>query len=208
VSTAAISAIAVRSEPSEQLQQLLKTQRILGTFGNWMVDDGQTAAGLKFCDATSLTQGKGGRVSFRALSNSAPVVEWRVLPSQTAPGDGLTDAEAKRLLVAEFAPPFMPEAGGPTMPAVVRVGIRTEFPVTFTLIRVGSSAVQRGRYWWLVELENFENLGRLSNWALNEPEMWIGIAEPDIPVMKVSMSGFSAALREMMRCSREPPNPQ
>ena len=123
---------------SQHLQELLKKQEIIGDFGNWMVSKGQTASEEKYCAATSLTLSNGGRISLRVLANSRDRLEWQVFPSTTAFGEGLSEIEAKKLLLADFAPSFVTRAGEPTIQAMVSIGMQPLFPVQFTTVRVGA----------------------------------------------------------------------
>jgi hypothetical protein len=190
---------------SPQDQDLLKKGRVLGKFGNWLVSDGETTDGSKYwkyCEATSLTASQGGRVSLRVLLESPLSVEWQVLPSDTAFGQGLSEIEAKRLLLATLlAPSAVASRGTSMIQTMVRIAAQGPFPVTFTLIRIGTSEELRKRYWWLTELETLDEFGRVTNWAMDASEMQIAFPNTGIPDLIVSMTGFPSALAALKRCA-------
>ncbi|MGA8616339.1 MAG: hypothetical protein WB760_32520 [Xanthobacteraceae bacterium] len=200
----AVTAYAQSPPPEGLLWDLLKQQHVLGTFGNWLVSDGQAIVsagqmsagqtfGSKYCAATSLTVGQGGRVSLRIVLDSPTLVEWRIFPSDTMLGQGLNEIEAKKLLFADLISSDDARRGASTTEATVWVGAQSPFPVPFSLIRIKHSE-------WLVELETLDGVGRVANWVLDKPEMRIAFPNTGVSDVIVSMTGFPAAFSALKNC--------
>jgi hypothetical protein len=189
---------------SRQLDDLLKKQQVLGTFGNWMAGSGYTSDGYKYCAATSMTASDGGRIALRVLPTSPGNVEWRVFPStDDVPGKGLSEIEAKKEVLADIAPMSVARAGSQTIKATAWIG-RQSFQVTFTVITVGRSQELQNRYWWLTELEKFEDFEKVGQSLANGSEMKIDLLAKDTPEIRVSMAGFPDALEAISQCSGAP----
>lgn len=196
--TAGTSAFAQMPEWMQDLA--FKKQHLLGTFGNWMVNSGEAVGGSKYCAIVSLQASQGGTVALRVISSSPQTVEWQVFPSVTAPGQGLSDVEAKKIVLAELAPPTVAQTGEATVEAIASIGAQSPIHIPFNLIRVGGSDELKGRYWWLVELDTLSAFGRVADWVVQNPVMRIAFPSTRIPDVSVSMDGFSEALAIMKRC--------
>lgn len=187
--------------PDWMQELVFSKQHLLGTFGNWMVTSGEAVDGSGYCSIVSLQAAQGGTVALRVLRDSPRVVEWLVFPSVTAPGETLSEVEAKKIILAQLAPPSVGRFGESIVQGIASIGNQSPFPVPFSLIRVGGSDELRARYWWLVQLDSLSGFERAADWVIQSPQMRIALRNTRLSDVVIAMRGFPAALAAMKRCA-------